>query len=180
MTLHPRRDGIRLMPRTALASLLFTAAGRDRDVRLSTGVIPIDGPAAGTRAWVRVGTWQRLEPATNGRGVTHASESSWWLDNDGAAALTVVARNLNAGWSDVTVRRAHRQTEGGVVVIKRRNEPRAPHVTLAPCTRPCAPPTSQTRRPRYLVPGTWGWEHAMRDARRRAIPRRRDQAATDV
>jgi hypothetical protein len=111
---------MRLMTRASLTSLLVTAvaAGCDGDVRLSTGVISVDGSAASTRASALVGTWRRLELVTDAWGVTHASESSWSFANDGSAALTVVARNLNAGWSDVTVRRAHWRTEGGVVVIE--------------------------------------------------------------
>jgi hypothetical protein len=103
----------------ALALLAAAATGSTckGEWRISTGAFASDGASFDGRAADLVGTWRRLALFTDASGATHSQESTWSFASDGGAALTVVARNLSAGLSETTVRRARWRTEGGEVVI---------------------------------------------------------------
>jgi hypothetical protein len=105
---------------TRLAALVLgalAATGATCKVRITTGTLAADGASFGACAFDLVGTWRRIELFTDTSGVTHSQEIMWTFATNGEAALSTVTRNLNAGLSETTVRRAHYRAGGGEVVI---------------------------------------------------------------
>lgn len=105
------------MRRLAAAAVLLLTVGCD-----GPGVVRPDGPLVGvggtsSLAGAMVGSWQRVLVFLTDDGFVVSSETRWQFAADGTAVRVVIARNLTAGLSDVSISTARWQVLGTTVRI---------------------------------------------------------------